>query len=95
MGNRRLEVLAYANDIVQLEKDKKSLIELTQKILITAKRVGLEINDDKTNYMIFQRREILDYIHAHLEVSAYRFKRVRELKYLSSILTEKMKNLLK
>lgn len=39
--------------------------------------------------MILQRREISHYIHTHLEVGLYRFKRVREFIYLGSILTQR------
>lgn len=39
--------------------------------------------------MILQGKELQDYIHTHLEVGAYRFKRVRMLNYLGSILTQR------
>lgn len=48
-------MLAYADDIVLLGEDKKSLKELTGRILATEKWVGLEINVYKTEYMIVPR----------------------------------------
>lgn len=57
-------VLAYADVIVLLGEDEKSLIELPERMLVTEKRVGLEINYDKNEYVILQRRETES--HAHI-----------------------------
>lgn len=45
-------VLAYTDNIVLLAESKEILIEHAWKLLDTAKRVGLEINYEKTEYMI-------------------------------------------
>jgi len=44
----RLEVLAYADDIVLLAENKENLREQSGKLLDTTKRIGLEINAEKT-----------------------------------------------
>lgn len=40
-----------------------------------------------------QRGEVADHAHPFLEVGQYKFRRVKEFKYLGSILTEKIDEL--
>ncbi|XP_050431103.1 uncharacterized protein LOC126839731 [Adelges cooleyi] len=68
LGGCIIGVLAYADDIVLLEESKKNFIEQAGKLLDTAKRVGLEINAKKTEYMIVQIREVADHVNPLLEV---------------------------
>jgi len=43
LDNKKCIVLAYYDDVVVLGEDIKSLVEITEKILESAKLVGLEI----------------------------------------------------
>jgi len=89
LGGCIIGVLAYADDIVLLVENKVNLKEQAGKLLDTANRIGLEINAEKTEYLIMQRGEVADHVHPFLEVGQYKFQRVKEFKYLGSILTDK------
>jgi len=53
-----------------------------------AKKVGLQINEDKTEYMVMGRRD-RGTIFPHIKVGRYEFSRAKQIKYLGSIVTEK------
>jgi len=88
LGDCIIGVLAYADGIVLLAENKENLIEQAGKLSDTEKK-GLEINAEKTEYMIVQKRVLADHVHPFLEVGQYKFQRVQEFKYLRSILTQK------
>lgn len=45
-----IRVLVYADGIILLVESKENLIEQVRQLLVTAKKVGLEINAEKTEY---------------------------------------------
>jgi len=55
-----------------------------------AEKVGLQVNEDKTEYVIMRRRHSAE-MFPSLLVDDYEFSRAKQFKYLSSILTEKNK----
>lgn len=85
-GNRMLGIRAYADDMELIGEYEKSLGQLTDRILVTAKRVGLEISADKTEYLKSRRRVILDRIHKRIwfnrefDVNAKKLKNLAEIK---------------
>jgi len=54
----------------------------------TAKKVGLQINEGKTEYMVVGRRNSTR-MYPSLRVGNHEFSRVKQFKYLSLVLTEK------
>jgi hypothetical protein len=54
----------------------------------TAKKVGLQINEGITKYMVVGRRDNMR-MYSSLRVGHYDFNRVKQFKHLSSVLTEK------
>jgi len=70
IGDTKLGLLAYADDLVLLAENREELIEQTQELIEAAKIVGLEINVEKTKYMIAQRAFLPEDVHTHLEVGA-------------------------
>lgn len=48
MGSCIIGILAYADDLVLLAESKENLIEQTEQLLNTAKKVGFEINAENT-----------------------------------------------
>jgi len=46
-----------------------------------AKKVGLEVNEDKTEYMVMGRRDSIT-TFPHLKVGRYGFSRAKQVKYL-------------
>lgn len=53
-----------------------------------AKKVGLQVNEEKIEYMFVGRRDSAA-VFPHLKVGRYEISRVKRFKYLGSILTEK------
>jgi len=75
---------------VLLPENKEELIGQTQELLEEAKRFALEINVEKTKYMIAQRMFLPLFfdVHTHLEVRAYKFSRVKKFKYLGTLVIQ-------
>jgi len=65
----------------QFKRQSKKLIE-------NAKRIELEINTEKTEYMVVQRKVPLNNQNSGLEVEDHTFKRTKQFKYLGTILTQ-------
>ena len=58
-----------------------------------ARRFGLQINQEKTKYMILGRKNNLNKNKiGHLKIKNYKFKRVENFKYLRVILSEDNNN---
>jgi len=91
IGETKLGLLAYVYDLVLLAQNREEFIEQTQELIEAAKRVGLEINVEKTRYMIAQRAFLPEDVHTHLDVGAYKFNRVQKFKYLGTPLTQIMR----
>jgi len=70
-------LLAYADDTVLMEE--------------AVKKVGLQINEGKTEYMVVGRRDSTR-MYPSLRVGYHEFNRVKQFKYLGSVLTEKKLN---
>jgi hypothetical protein len=64
IGNERLNVLAYADDIVLLDKNE---IEIRQ-LFIEMESAALQINQEKTKYMIVGRKNTLRQKIGHLKI---------------------------
>jgi len=80
-------LLAYANDLVLMDKSHDRLRTLFGRLEEAAK-VGLQINEGKTEYMVVGRRNSTR-IYPSLRVGNHEFNQVKQFKYLGSVLTEK------
>jgi len=80
-------LLAYADDIVLMEESQNRLKTLFNRLYKVASKVGLSVNEGKTEYMFSSRRG-LPFCQS-IKIDQYEFKRVEQFKYLGSILTEK------
>jgi len=59
----------------------------------TARKFGLWLNQEKTKYMIVERKTSLNQIKlGHLKIKNYKFERVENFKYLGVILNEDNNN---
>lgn len=58
-----------------------------RQLIKTAGKVGLHINDDKTKYIIVNRREVNYRQNEIMKVENHSFKRVFHFSYLGSIVT--------
>jgi len=52
-GTHRL--LVYADDVNILEGSIQTIKENTEALVVTSKETGLEVNADKTNYVVMSR----------------------------------------
>nr|XP_042900286.1 saccharopine dehydrogenase-like oxidoreductase [Parasteatoda tepidariorum] len=85
--NRTKQVLAFADDVILIARSKNALVDLFKVLIKEASLFGLEINSDKTKYMIMDCRG--KYIDTELQINEItKFVRVREFKYLGSVVTE-------
>jgi len=71
-----------------MAESKDKLKEQSKKLINAVKRVGLEINAEKTEYMAVQRHEQIGCRNEVLEVENYKFKRVQQFKYLGTLITQ-------
>ncbi|KAH0818455.1 hypothetical protein GEV33_004336 [Tenebrio molitor] len=81
------QVIAYAGDVALITRDKKSLGAALQKLVTETEKRGLQLNQDKTKYMIISRRKT-DYIR-ETNLGSYTFKKVENFKYLGVNVNEK------
>jgi len=56
IGKQQLNVLAYADDIVLIGKNKTEIRHLFVEIENTARKLGLHINQGKTKYMVGEQK---------------------------------------
>jgi hypothetical protein len=81
------QVIAYADDIALITRDKKSLGAALQKLVTETEKRGLQLKQDKTKYMIITRRKT-DHIK-ETNLGSYTFKKVENFKYLGVNVNEK------
>lgn len=75
------------DDLVLLEEILSALKSLFEQLQKMASKVGLQINETETEYMVVSRQETIG-IYPSLEVTNYVFNRTKQFKYLGSVLTE-------
>ena len=89
IGKEQLNVLAYADDIVLLGKNEIEIRQLFVEMESAARKLGLQINQEKTKYMIVERKNTLRQNKMrHLKIKNYKFERVENFKYLGVIFHE-------
>lgn len=81
-------LLAYADDVVLMSNSHNNLKSLFTRLEEMAKKVGLQVNEGKTEYMVMGRRDS-SAIFPHMKAGRYEFSRAKTIKYLGSIVTEK------
>jgi hypothetical protein len=57
LGKSNINILAYAVNIAILGDTKETVKQVCRKLIMMASKVGLEINDEKTEYMILSRQD--------------------------------------
>ncbi|KAL4096954.1 hypothetical protein QTP88_021820 [Uroleucon formosanum] len=87
VGQTTVDLLAYADDIAILGNNVEEVKSSCRKLMKTAGKVGLQINDEKTEYILVNRREVNYRQGEIMEVDNHSFKRVSHFNYLGSILT--------
>jgi len=64
------------------------VIKMGKSLIKDAKKVGLRINEEKTESMVVSRRKGNQVQEKFIKVEEYKYKRVNQFKYLGSIITQ-------
>ena len=87
IGKEKLNILAYADDIVLIGKNEIEIRQVFVEMENNARKLGLQINQEKTKYMIVERKNFLKQNNTGvLKIKNYTFERVQNFKYLGAIL---------
>jgi len=82
IGKEQLNVLAYAYDIALTGKNEIEIRKLFVEMENIARKFGLQINHEKTKYMVVERKNSLKKNKiGHLKIKNYKFERVENFKY--------------
>ncbi|KAL4103878.1 hypothetical protein QTP88_019213 [Uroleucon formosanum] len=88
LGQSKISLLAYADDIAILGDNIEIVKIHCKKLMDAANKVGLRINDKKTEYMKLNRKDRM-YRHGEsMNVDGHIFQRVPQFKYLGVLLTQ-------
>ncbi|KAL4119565.1 hypothetical protein QTP88_012370 [Uroleucon formosanum] len=83
-----ISILAYADDIVLLGNNINTVKSLCERLLTAARRVGLQINEERTEYMEISRQRYGRQVEDFLKIGPYSFKNVSQFKYLGSMIIQ-------
>ena len=81
------QLLAYANDVNILGGSVHTVKENAEALVVATKEIGLEVNADKTKYMVMSRDRNAGQRHS-VKTDNTSIKRVEELKYLGTTITD-------
>jgi len=84
--NGKHQLLVYADDINILEGSVHTIKKNAEALVVASKETGLEVNADKTKYMVMSRYHYAVRIH-NIKIDNSFFERVEEFKYLGTTLT--------
>jgi sorting nexin-29 len=82
---KSVQILAYADDIDIISRSPKSLQEAKIALDTAARKMGLEINQAKTKYMICDSKK--KYVKNVFKVKNMTFERVNSFVYLGTLIT--------
>jgi len=94
------QLLVYADDVNILGGSVHTVKENAEALIVASKEIGLEVNADKTKYMVTSRDQNAGQSHS-MKIDNSSFERVEEFKYLGAtstnqnFLQEEMKSRLK
>jgi len=89
IGKEQVNILAYADGIVLIGKNETEKRQLFVEMENIARKLGLQINHEKTKYMVVERKNSLKKNEiGHMKIKNYKFERVENFKYLGVILNE-------
>ena len=80
------QLLAYADDVNILGGSIHTLKENAEALVAATRETGLEVNADKTKYMVMSEDQNAGRIHS-VRIDNSTFERVEEFKYLGTTLT--------
>jgi len=88
LGQITIGMLTYVDDITLLDEDLDMIKRLGSKLINTAKKVGLTVNEEKTEYLVASRKNRNGDLEQYIKIEEFKFKRVSQFKYLWSMITK-------
>jgi hypothetical protein len=82
------QLLVYADDVNILGGSVHSIKKNGEDSVIASKEIGLEVNAEKTKYMVMSRNQNARHNH-NINIDNISFERVEEFKYLGTALTNR------
>lgn len=79
-------LLAFADNVVIVGETADQVMDDTARFMVEARKIGLIVNDEKTNYMVISRRQ---HWPNTITVDNHTFQRVDSFKYLGSIISSR------
>lgn len=86
------QCVAFADDLTILTRTKEELRNVTKKIVLAAREMGLKINESKTKYMVWSDNQYEQGGQLTVKVDQnkeYRFKEVETFTYLGTVMTRR------
>jgi len=80
------QILAYADDVNIVGGSVHTVKENAEALVAATREIGLEVNADKTKYMVMSRDQNAGKNHS-VRIDNSTFERVEEFKYLGTTLT--------
>jgi len=80
------QLLVYADDINILGGSVHALKENAEALAVASKEIGLEVNDDKTKYVVMSQDQNAGRSH-NIKTGKSYYERVEEFRYLETTLT--------
>jgi hypothetical protein len=84
--NDTLQLLVYADDVNILGGSVHAIKKNTEALVVTSKEIGLEVNGEKSKYMVVSRDQNAGQNH-NTKIDNISFKMVEQFKYLRTTLT--------
>jgi hypothetical protein len=85
--NETCQLWAYADDVNIVGENIGTIKKNTGALLDTSKEVALEVNPEKTKYMLMSRNQKIGQKHS-IKIANMSFEDVAKFKYLGTILTD-------
>ena len=85
---KEVQMVAYADDLVIIARNTKSMQDTLNKTVTSAEKRGLHINIDKSKYMVINRKGNQRKAH-NINIGGHNFEVVDSFKYLGVIINNK------